>query len=102
ELLIGNVSIILLVKGFLLFLVAVCLAISLVRGQLNLVNALHVVFMYFLYSQMWVILVLSDCYREAKRDLLIQEVKGYKTERFKPQQNKQTIIENSEKRTSER
>ena len=102
ELLIGNVSIILLVTGFLLFLVEVCLALSLEKGQLNLVNALHVVFMYFLYSQMWVILVLSAFYREAKRVLLNQEVKWYKTERFNPQQNKQTIIENSEKRTSER
>lgn len=102
ELLIGNVSIVLLVTGFLLFLVEVWLALSLEKGQLNLVNALIVVLMYFIYSQMWVVLVLSASYREAKRVLLNQEVKWYKTERFNSEQNKQTIIEHRRKRTSER
>src|SRR5699024_2571846 len=102
ELLIGNVSIVLLVTGFLLFLVEVWLALSLEKGQLNLVNALIVVLMYFVYSQMWVVLVLSASYREAKRVLLNQEVKWYKTERFNSEQNQQTIIEHRRKRTSER
>lgn len=102
ELLIGNVSIVLLVTGFLLFLVEVWLALSLEKGQLNLKNALIVVLMYFVYSQMWVVLVLTASYREAKRVLLNQEVKWYKTERFNSQQNKQTIVQSKSKRTSER
>lgn len=102
ELLIGNVSIVLLITGFLLFLVEVWLALSLEKGQLNLKNALIVVLMYFVYSQMWVVLVLAASYREAKRVLLNQEVKWYKTERFNSQQNKQTIVQSKRKRTSER
>ena len=102
ELLIGNVSIVLLVTGFLLFLVEVWLALSLEKGQFNLINALTVVLMYFVYSQMWVVLVMTAFYREAKRVLFNQEVKWYKTERFNSEQNKQTIIEIRSKRTSER
>lgn len=87
ELLIGNVSIFLLVTGFLLFLVEVWLALSLEKNQFNLVNALIVVLMYFIYSQMWVILVVNASFREAKRVLFDQEVKWYKTERFGSQQS---------------
>lgn len=99
ELLIGNVSIVLLVTGFLLFLVEVWLALSLEKGQFNLINALVVVLMYFVYSQMWVFLVISASYREAKRVLFNQEVKWYKTERFDSPQNKTTIVEAKAKST---
>ncbi len=85
ELLIGNVSVVLLVTGFLLFLVEVWLALSLEKGQLNVKNALTVILMYFIYSQMWVVLVLVASFREAKRALFKQEVKWYKTERVRPQ-----------------
>ena len=101
ELLIGNVSIVLLVTGFLLFLVEVWLALSLEKGQFNLKNALVVVLMYFIYSQMWVVLVLNASYREIKRALFNQEVKWYKTERFNPEQNKKAIVKSKSKRSSE-
>lgn len=98
ELIIGNVSIFLLVTGFLLFLVEVWLALSLEKGQFNLVNALTVVLMYFVYSQMWVILVVNASFREAKRVLFNQESKWYKTERFDSQKNKQTVVKDKNKR----
>lgn len=101
ELLIGNVSIILLITGFLLFLVEIWLALSFERNQFNLVNALIVVLMYFVYSQMWVVLVIAATYREAKRVLFNQEVKWYKTERFSPQQNEQIILQSQEEESSE-
>lgn len=97
ELLIGNVSIVLLITGFLLFLVEVWLALSLEKGQFNLTNALLVILMYFVYSQMWVVLVLSATYREVKRVLFNQEVKWYKTERVSPQRDKQAIVKSKDK-----
>ena len=100
ELLIGNVSIVLLVTGFLLFLVEVWLALSFEKGQLNIINALTVVLMYFLYSQMWVVLVLSASYREIKRVLLNQEVKWYKTERFDSKEAKQQLLRSEHKSSS--
>lgn len=90
---IGNVSIVLLVTGFLLFLVEVLLSISLEKDQLTLRNALVVILMYFIYSQMWVVLVLCSVYQELKRVLLKQEVKWYKTERFNPDQKKKLSID---------
>lgn len=93
QLTIGNVSIVLLVTGFLLFLVEVLLSISLEKDQLTLRNALVVILMYFIYSQMWVVLVLCSVYQELKRVLLKQEVKWYKTERFSPEQKKKLSID---------
>lgn len=81
-----------------LFLVEVWLALSLAKGQFNLVNALTVVLMYFVYSQMWVILVVNASFREAKRVLFNQESKWYKTERFDSQKNKQTVVKDNNKR----
>jgi hypothetical protein len=50
--------------------------------------------MYFIYSQMWVILVLVASYREIKRVLMNQEVKWEKTERVRPQQRTPQVAEN--------
>lgn len=100
ELLLGDVSIILLVTGFLLFLVEVWLALSLEEGQFNVRNALTVILMYFLYSQMWVLLVLSATYREVKRTILNQEVKWYKTERFSRQQQTGYVVVKAEDKDS--
>lgn len=94
DLMIGNVSVILLVTGFLLFLVEVWLSISFEEGQFNLKNALTSILMYFIYSQMWVILVLVASYREIKRVLMNQEVKWEKTERVRPQQRTPQVAEN--------
>lgn len=96
ELLIGKVSIVLLVTGFLLFLVEVWLALSLEKGQLTLKNSLIVILMYFLYSQMWVGLVITASYREIKRVVFNQEVKWYKTERVNPKHIKQIIVESED------
>lgn len=79
---IGNVSIVLLITGFLMFVTEVWLALSFERNQLSLKNALIAVLMYFVYSQMWVILVANATFLEIKRVILNQEVKWYKTQRF--------------------
>lgn len=101
DLLIGNVSIFLLVTGFLLFLVEVWLALSLEKHQFNFKNAMTVILMYFVYSQMWVILVINASFREAKRVLFSQEVKWYKTERFDSPENRAAIFEGENKRILE-
>ncbi len=82
ELKIGIVSYVLLIVGFLLFVTEVCLALSMERKQLTLKNFIIVLFMYFTYSQMWIFLVVYSSFLEAKRVLLKQEVKWYKTKRF--------------------
>ncbi|MFD2705606.1 glycosyltransferase family 2 protein [Salibacterium lacus] len=82
DLTIGMVSYVLLVTGFLLFLVEVLLALSLERGQLTLKNAGTAVLMYFTYSQLWLALVVHATFLEAKRMFTKQEVTWYKTQRF--------------------
>lgn len=82
DLTIGNVSIVLLVSGFLLFIIEVWLALSLEEKQFTFKNALIVILMYFVYSQMWVALVAYATMLEIKRVILKQEVKWYKTQRF--------------------
>ncbi|QHT47765.1 glycosyltransferase family 2 protein [Bacillus sp. SB49] len=84
---IGNVSIVLLVLGFLLFVTEVTLALSFEQGQLTWKNFFIVLFMYFSYSQLWIILVVYATYLETKRVLLKQEVTWYKTQRFKGKQH---------------
>ena len=79
----GAVSYVLLVLGFLLFVTEVALALSFEKNQLTLKNAGMILFMYFTYSQLWLLLVVYATYLEAKRVLLKQEVTWYKTQRFK-------------------
>lgn len=100
DLSIGSVSIVLLVTGFLLFLVEVWLALSLEKGQLTLLNALIVVLMYFVYSQMWVVLVGCASYQEIKRVLLKEEVKWYKTERFNQKEKEKLVVEKNQDKES--
>ena len=83
ELSIGYASIALLIIGFLLFVTEVCLALSMERNQLTIKNFLIVLLMYFTYSQMWIFLVVNASFLELKRVVLRQEVKWYKTQRFK-------------------
>lgn len=82
ELKIGIVSYVLLIVGFLLFVTEVCLALSMERKQLTLKNFFIVLFMYFTYSQLWVLLVVYSSVLEIKRVLFKQEAKWYKTKRF--------------------
>ena len=53
------------------------------RNQLTIKNFLIVLLMYFTYSQMWIFLVVNASFLELKRVVLRQEVKWYKTQRFK-------------------
>ncbi|MFD2043619.1 glycosyltransferase [Ornithinibacillus salinisoli] len=79
---IGVVSYLLLIIGFLLFVTEELLALSMEKNQLTMKNFFTVLFMYFSYSQMWVLLVVYASFLEMKRVLFKQEVKWYKTKRF--------------------
>ncbi|MFD1927814.1 glycosyltransferase [Sporosarcina siberiensis] len=82
ELKIGIVSYVLLIVGFLLFVTEVCLALSMEQKQLTVKNFFVVLFMYFTYSQLWILLVVYSSILEIKRVLFKQEAKWYKTKRF--------------------
>ncbi|WP_240373982.1 glycosyltransferase family 2 protein [Bacillus piscicola] len=87
ELTIGSVSYVLLVVGFLLFVTEVALAISMEKKQFTVKNFFIILLMYFTYSQMWMFLVGYAALLEIKRTLYKQEVKWYKTERYKKDTN---------------
>lgn len=88
ELSIGYVSYVLLITGFLLFVTEICLALSIERKQLTTKNFFIILLMYFTYSQMWIFLVVYAAFIELKRVLFNQEVKWYKTQRFKQLEQK--------------
>ena len=79
----GTASTVLFVLAFLLYLSEVSLALSIERDQFNLKNFLCVILMYFTYSQIWIALVVYSLILEIKRMLFKQEVKWYKTQRYK-------------------
>lgn len=80
---VGSVSLVLWILAALLFLGEVMVTLSIEKSQMTWKNFLYVVLMYFTYSQMWIILVLNSLYLETKRMLTGEEVRWYKTERFK-------------------
>lgn len=80
---IGLVSHVLLLVGYLLFVAEALLALSLVKNQLTVKNFLAISIMFFLYSQFWLLLVVNGFYLEIKRLVFQQELKWYKTKRFK-------------------
>ncbi|MFC4404950.1 glycosyltransferase family 2 protein [Gracilibacillus xinjiangensis] len=80
---VGFVSYLLLIVGFLLFIVEELLALSFEKDQLTKTNFFVVILMYFTYSQMWLFLVVNAAFIELKRLILKQEVTWYKTKRFK-------------------
>ncbi|GEK30017.1 putative glycosyltransferase YdaM [Kurthia zopfii] len=82
QLSIGNVAIALWILAFLLFLGEVMITLSIEKNEMNRKNFFYVIFMYFTYSQMWIVLVISSLYQEIKRMIFKEEVKWYKTERF--------------------
>ncbi|GAE94573.1 dolichol-phosphate mannosyltransferase in lipid-linked oligosaccharide synthesis cluster [Gracilibacillus boraciitolerans JCM 21714] len=92
QLSVGFVSYLLLISGFLLFIIEELLALSFEKDQLTKKNVLTVILMYFTYSQMWLFLVVYAAFIEVKRVLLKQEVTWYKTKRFsqKDAKNKKT------------
>ncbi|WP_368653461.1 glycosyltransferase [Ornithinibacillus sp. 4-3] len=82
EISIGHVSVVLLITGFLLFVTEVLLALSIEEKQLTPRNAVVVLLMYFMYSQIWLTLIVYAACLEMKRVVFRQEVKWYKTQRF--------------------
>jgi len=82
ELSIGVVALILWVLAYALYVTEVFITLSIEKTQMTWVNFVIVLFMYFTYSQMWIILVIYSLFLEVKRVLFYQEVKWYKTERF--------------------
>lgn len=83
ELSVGTASTALFVLAFLLYITEVSLALSIERGQLNWKNFMVVILMYFSYSQIWLILVVFSLFLEIKRAIFKQEIKWYKTQRYK-------------------
>ncbi|WAA09074.1 glycosyltransferase [Fervidibacillus albus] len=79
----GIVSYVLLIIGFLLFVTEILLALSMEKKQLNVFNGFAVIMMYFVYSQLWLLLILYSSFAEMKRMLLKRERKWYKTERYR-------------------
>ncbi len=72
--------------AFLLFVTEALLAMSLEKDQLNKKNFFTVILMYFIYSQIWLLLVVNAIFLEMKRIVLQQEITWYKTQRFKSEQ----------------
>lgn len=80
----GAATIALFIIAFLLYLSEVSLALSIEKRQLTLKNFLMIIFMYFTYSQIWLLLVLHSLILEIIRVILKKESKWYKTQRYKP------------------
>ncbi|HZG18037.1 MAG TPA: glycosyltransferase family 2 protein [Candidatus Bathyarchaeia archaeon] len=87
---VGIVSTILWILAFFLYVTEVMIALSVEKTELNLKNFLIVLFMYFTYSQIWIVLVVYAFCLEAKRSLFRQEVTWYKTERFQKEKTVHT------------
>ncbi|MGG0670460.1 glycosyltransferase family 2 protein [Lederbergia citrisecunda] len=79
---VGNVALVLWGLALLLFLAEVMITLSIEKTEMNRSNFFYVIFMYFTYSQMWIVLVVYSLGLELKRVFLRQEVRWYKTERF--------------------
>lgn len=79
---IGIVSFVLWVLAFFLYVTEVFITLSIEKTEMTLSNFLIVLFMYFTYSQLWILLVIYSLFLEIKRILFNQEIKWYKTERF--------------------
>lgn len=79
---VGNVAFVLWGLALLLFLAEVMITLSIEKTEMNRSNFFYVIFMYFTYSQMWIVLVVYSLGLELKRVFLRQEVRWYKTERF--------------------
>ncbi len=91
DLSIGIISYILLIVGFLLFITEIMLALTMEKHQFNFKNYFTVLLMYFTYSQLWLFLILYSGGLELKRSILKQEMKWYKTQRFKEDEIKQKV-----------
>ncbi|MFD0871030.1 Poly-beta-1,6-N-acetyl-D-glucosamine synthase [Chlamydia abortus] len=89
---IGIVAIILWILAFFLYVTEVMIALSIEKTEFTLKNILIILFMYFTYSQLWIVLVMYALFLETKRVLLREETRWYKTERFsKDKQQKEAL-----------
>ncbi|MDP5275273.1 glycosyltransferase [Chengkuizengella axinellae] len=79
---IGVVSLVLWILAYFLYITEVMITLSIEKTEFNYKNLFIVSFMYFTYSQLWILLVVCSLYLEIKRIIFGQEVKWYKTERF--------------------
>ncbi|MDX8046439.1 glycosyltransferase [Gracilibacillus sp. S3-1-1] len=82
QLSIGNVAFVLWIMAFLLFVTEIMITLSIEKNQLTLKNMLYIIFMYFTYSQMWIVLVIYALTLEVKRMIKKEDQVWYKTERF--------------------
>src|SRR5690625_3961850 len=82
QLSIGIVSFILWVLAYFLYVSEVFITLSIEKTEMTVVNFFIVIFMYFTYSQLWILLVMYALFLEIKRVVFNQEVRWYKTERF--------------------
>src|SRR5690625_4610139 len=79
---IGIVSLVLWVLAFFLYVTEVFITLSIEKTEMTATNFFIVLFMYFTYSQLWIILVMYALFLEIKRILFNEETKWYKTQRF--------------------
>lgn len=79
---IGIVSLVLWVLAFFLYVTEVFITLSIEKTEMTATNFFIVLFMYFTYSQLWIILVMYALFLEVKRILFNEETKWYKTQRF--------------------
>lgn len=82
QLTVGNIALVLWALAFLLFMTEVMITLSIEKDQLTFKNIVYVFFMYFTYSQMWIVLVIYSLILEIKRVIKKEEHTWYKTERF--------------------
>ncbi len=82
ELNIGLVFYVLLILGFLLFVIELLLSLSIEKNQISLKNFFTISLLYFTYSQIWLLLIVKSFYLEIKRVILRQEIVWDKTKRF--------------------
>ncbi|WP_025025821.1 glycosyltransferase family 2 protein [Caldalkalibacillus mannanilyticus] len=88
---VGMVAMILWILAYFLYVTQVMIALSIEKTEFNIKNIAVVFFMYFTYSQLWLLLVMYALFLEMKRVLFRQEVKWYKTERFKQESKGETL-----------
>lgn len=82
QLKIGVVSLVLWVLAYFLYVTEVFITLSIEQTEMTFTNFCIVLFMYFTYSQLWILLVIYALFLEIKRIVLKEEAKWYKTERF--------------------
>lgn len=79
---VGVVTVILWILAYLLYVTQVFITLSIEKTEMTWTNFLIVLFMYFTYSQLWLLLVLRALLAEGKRMIFQEEIVWDKTERF--------------------